>query len=448
MRIVIARLLAVAIAIMAMTLYTPGAQAQGRSISLIRDAETEALVADYAAPLFAAAGLDPAAVDIVIVNDRNFNAFVAGGQRLFVNTGLLVQSRDPLKVIGVLAHETGHIAGGHLARMREVMRDATTMHILATILAGAAMVAGGRGATGTGGDPDVTQRFLLQYSRVQEQAADQAGVNLLEATGQSARGMMETFEYLQGQELLTTGRQSPYARSHPLTADRIEFIRGHLERSRFTSVPAPPELVRRQHRIIGKLRGFIDPMGRTLQAYKPDDPSEEARIARAVALHRNAAHDEALALVDGLIAQFPEDPYYRELKGQFLFESGRPGPAVAAYREAVRLLPGAPLLRIGLAQALLAGEGEAAAREALTQLSEATRRETDYGLAWRLLAIAHGRLGDIGSAALALAEQALSEGRRGDAVQQAKRAQQLLATGTPGWLRAQDIETTGRARRS
>ncbi|MGE0718312.1 MAG: M48 family metalloprotease [Alphaproteobacteria bacterium] len=433
-------------ALLALTLAAQPAAAQG-SVSLIRDAEIEGTIRAYAAPLFAVAGLDPDAVQVYIVNDQRINAFVAGGQRLFLNTGLILRASTPNQLIGVIAHETGHIAGGHLARLQDALSTASTAAIVSMLLgiAAAALAGDGKvaGAAILGGTA-LAERNLLQYNRGQESAADQAGMSYLERTGQSARGMLRFFEILSQQELQAAIRQDPYLRSHPLTRERMESVRAQIARSRFSDAKDPPELQARHDRMVAKLKGFLQQPGRTLRDYPESDRSIPARYARAVAYFRTPQLDRALREIDELIAERPNDPYFHELKGQFLFESTRVADAEAPYREAVRLAPDEPLLRYSLAQVLLERNRPELVAEARALLNEAVRKETRNSSFWRLLAIAYGREGNLGMTALSLAESASASGDHRMAVQQAGRAMQTLARGSPGWLRAEDIQAESR----
>jgi predicted Zn-dependent protease len=421
---------------------------EARALGLVRDTEIEATIRTYAVPLFNAAGLDAGSVRTYLVNSRELNAFVAGGQNLFLNTGLLIRAENASQVIGVIAHETGHVSGGHLARLQDALRSARATAIAAMVLGGLAGLAAGRADAGVAammGGQQVAERSLLSYSRTQEASADQAGMGFLDRVGWSSRGLLEFFEVLSNQEFMAYDRQSPYVRSHPLTRDRIEAVRAHLQRApAATTAPLPAIFEQMHQRTRAKLRGFLSPPGDTLALYKESDRSVPARYARAIAFHRQARLPDALRLIDGLIAESPRDPYFHELKGQILFESGRVREAAASYDTAVQLMPSAPLLRVGLAQAELELNDPKLLQKAKANLNEATRQDMDYALAWRLLAIAHGREGNIGMAAIALAEQALLENRMRDARQQASRAEQLLARGSPGWLRAQDIKDAAR----
>lgn len=422
------------------------AHAQGQSVSFIRDAEIEALIRRYATPIFNVAGLDAQAVRIYLVNDSRLNAFVAGGQNLFINTGLLARAATPNQVIGVLAHETGHIAGGHLARTQEAMRNATAAMIIAMVLGAAAAAAGGGSAAGgvMAGGAAIGQRTMLAYSVAQESAADQAGLSYLERTGQSAQGIADFLRILAEQDLLSPARQDPYLRTHPLTRTRIDTVEAFLEHSKYRYAKDPPELVEAHHRMQAKLHGFIDPPGRTLGLYKESDTSVAARYARAIAYYRMPDLKKALPLVDGLIAQEPDNPWFHELKGQMLFENGRLREALPSYEKALKLKPDVALLRIEVARVQLELNDPALNKTALAYLNDAVRHEDRNGEAWRLLAIAYGREDNIGMSALSLAEGAMVSGDRRMAIQQATRATQLLATGTPGRLRAEDIKETAK----
>ena len=434
------RLLAPALIVFVTTAF--GASVHAGQVSLIRDAEIESTIRAYATPLFAAAGLEPSSVKIHLVNDKRLNAFVAGGLRLFINTGLLLASETPNQVIGVIAHETGHIAGGHLARTDEALRGANVATILAAVVGAAAVVAGSPDAAVAVllGGRGIAQQTLLKYSRGQEQAADQFAVSALESTGQSARGMLEFLEKLEDQELLVASRQDPYLRSHPLTRGRIDFVRNHVANSAYSDALPRADYDAAFRRMQGKLHGFLDPATETFARYPTSDTSVEARYARAIAHYRRPDLERALPEIDSLIADDPEDAYFHELRGQMLFENGRGGEALGSYRRSVELAPGAPLIRVGLAQALVESNDRAALAEATGHLEIAVRQDDENAKAWRLLSIVHGRADRFGLSALASAERAMLTGRPKDARSFAQRAGKLLPAGSPGGLRAEDIE--------
>lgn len=429
------------LAFFALTLVRP-AQSEAENISFIRDAEIENTIRAYSAPLFKAAGLDASAIKIFLVKDKTLNAFVAGGQKLFINTGLLMQSKHAGQLIGVIAHETGHIAGGHLSRVHDAMKKSSAQSILAMVLGGAAAAASGRADVGAAvwmGGQSMSQLDFFQYSRTQESSADHAAMKLLDATKQSARGLLEFTQTLSGQELLSASRQDPYLRTHPLTQNRIEAMEEHVSKSSNSEAGVAPEFDEMHRRMLAKLRAFTESFAVTLGAYKETDGSLESRYARAVAYYRLPNMDKALTLIDGLIKERPDDPYFHELKGQMLFENGRIKEAIESYLVSTRLLPGSALLRIGLARAQLETNDPALLDQAIANLRAAAQQETDSSFTWRQLAIAYGRKGDMGMSSLAMAEEAMLLDKKNDAVFHAGRAEKLLPHGSMGWLQAQDI---------
>jgi predicted Zn-dependent protease len=411
--------------------------------SFIRDVEVESTIRTFTTPLFQAAGLAPDSIRLHLLVDNSLNAFVAGGLNMFIHTGLLIRAESPSQLIGVLAHETGHIAGGHLARMQDAAGNAGTEALVGMLLGAAVGAATGRADAGAAialGSQEVAMRNFLTYTRGEESSADQAAVKYLDATGQSAKGLAEFFEILGDQELLVTTRQDAYMRTHPLTRDRISFMRDHVAKSQYSAAAPRPEWIEMQRRMRGKLFAFIEPPYRTFLRYKETDTSLEARYARAIAAYRKPDMAAALPMIDALLAERPDDPYFWELKGQMLFENGRGGEALAPYRKAVDLLPDNPLMRIQLAQVQIEQEDPALLAEAQKHLSLAVHQESDNRTAWRLLAIAFGRDGNEGMAAYAMAEQTLIEGKLADASYHAGKAERLLPKTGEVWLRIQDIK--------
>ncbi len=394
------------------------------------------------------AGINEGAAKIYLINDPSINAFVAGGQRIFINTGLLVQAKTPNEVIGVLAHETGHISGGHLARMGQQMDKASTTAILGMLLGAAAVVGGA--ATGQGGATEMgqgvilgsqslAQRNLLSYARAQEAAADQAAVKYLDQSGQSGEGMLTLFQTLANQSLGSLQNVNPYVMSHPMPLDRIRNLEQIVKKSPNYGKPDSPALVMRHKLMQAKLTGFIDSPQQVYQRYPRSDMSLPARYARAIAAFRVGDLKSALPDIDGLIKEQPKNPYFWELKGQALIEGGRPADAVAPLQQAVKLAPQAGLIQIMLAQAQLGTENNANATAALKTLQQAARTESDNVSLWRFRAVAYGKLGDIPNAELATAEAAIRSGDRELATQKAKSALGKFPKGTPEWVRANDI---------
>ncbi len=424
-------------------LSAPQAQAQQQKRQFIRDAEVENTIRAFGAPIFQAAGLDPAGVRILLLNDSSLNAFVAGGQNIFFHTGLIIRSENPGQLIGVMAHETGHIAGGHLIRNADAMSNASTEAILAMLLGAAAGAVTGKGEAAGAimvGGQDMAMRSLLAFSRSQEQQADQMAMRYLEDTRESAKGLLEFFEILGDQEALVSARQDPYVRTHPLTRDRVAFVREHVGRSSYSNAPWLPQWVEMHRRAKAKLYAFIEPPIKTMQRYKETDQSLEARYARTIATYRKPDIDSALIQVDALIKERPKDPYFWELKGQMLFENGRGVDAIAPYKKAVELLPDSALLRIGLGQAEIEVEDPALLKDAANNLSVAVRLEPDDSFAWQQLAIAFGRDEKEGMASYAMAEYLLLAGKLPEANFHANKAEQLLGKQGAIWLRIQDIK--------
>jgi predicted Zn-dependent protease len=425
---------------MALAGFVP-AKAEARKLSFIRDAEIENTIRHYATPLFLAAGLEPSAINIYLINDKTLNAFVAGGQKLFLNTGLLIRSQNAGQVIGVIAHETGHIAGGHLSRTRDAMKKSSAASILATVLGGVAVISG-RGDVGSAiiaGGQQMGVRNFLQYSRTQESAADAAAMRFLDATQQSANGMLEFFEILGDQELLSVTRQDPYYRSHPLTRERKNAVANFVRHSPNSNKPEPPGFSERHARMKAKLQAFLNPISRTLRAYKEDDPSIEARYARAIAYYRRPDLEKAIPLIDGLIKERPADPYFHELKGQMLFENGRIPESLPYYEKAVLLAPGSSLLRRSLGQVQLEVGDPAQLENAVSNLLIAANADKTDPFTWRLLGTAYGKMGKRAESSLALGEAALLENKPADARFHAERAAGILQQGSAGWMQAQDI---------
>ncbi len=408
----------------------------------IRDAEIERTIADFSAPLFEAAGLDPESVRIYLVKDDRFNAFVAGGMNLFLHTGLIVRSESPGQLIGVIAHETGHIAGGHLIQGQEAMETASIESIIGFVLGVGAAMVGGQAGAGTaivGAGQAMAQQSMLQFTRQQESAADQAALQLLDATGQSAKGMADNLIVLQHQDVLMAGLQNPYLRTHPLSAERLEAVRQHLAVSPFTDVPERPGREIAMRRAVAKLVGFIEPLAETLRRYPESNTGLDARYARAIAYYRASDLGTAIPLIDSLIAENPKDAYFHELKGQMLYEHGRIPESLIENGNAAALAPNEPLIQFAFAQSQVALEDSVQNQKAIVLLEQVTAREPRYPPAWRLLAVAYGRDGQLGMAALALAEASMARGNRKEAREQAERALQQLPEGTSGWLRANDI---------
>lgn len=410
--------------------------------TIIRDTEIEAYMQEWLKPVFDAAGMSPDQVKIILVQDDQINAFVAGGSNIFLYTGLLMKTDGPDEVIAVAAHELGHITGGHLIRGRELMEQASYESILGMILGvGAAIAAGDGGAAGavSMGASSLAQRRFLSHTRTFEASADQAALNYLNKAQLNPTGLETFMQKLEGQELLSSDRQSEYVRTHPLTRSRIESINARVVQSPYKDKPYPDRWVAQHKIMIAKLTGFINP-GQVAWKYDDRDTSIPSLTARAIAAYRTNDIARALKLVDQLIAADP-NAYHYELKGQMLMDFGRVSEAVPYYEKAVAKMPDAALIRLPLAHAQLetAGSDPAKLQKSIDNLKLALKTENRSPRIHRLLATGYGRMGDESRAKLHLAEEAVLQGRHAYAKEQATVALRGLKSGSSDWIRANDI---------
>jgi predicted Zn-dependent protease len=416
-------------------------------IPMIRDAEIEQLLRDYTRPVLHAAGLSQQNIQVVIINDKSFNAFVMDSHRIFVNSGALTQSTTPNQIIGVLAHETGHIVGGHLAKMRQELANAQTAAIVAMLLGVGAMVAGARsgsadtgniGAAAISAPQAYLMHTLLAYQRAQEDQADRTGVRLLTQTGQSAKGMYDTFKKFADEMMFSRAYIDPYVQNHPMPADRMQAL-ADLVKTPYWDKKDPPELQFRHDMMRAKLCGFLERADVIIRRYPASDTSMPARYARAIAAFRFGDIRSAITQIDSLIEANPNNPYFYELKGQALLEGGHPAEAVAPLRRAVEMAPDPALIQILLAQALIATNNRQNAAEAVPLLRAAIAKEPESGDAYEQLAMAYGHNGNLADADLASAQAASARGDNKTARELAARAKMRFPVGSPGWVRADDI---------
>ena len=410
--------------------------------SILRDRETEKLFADMSKPLIEAARLDPKNVKIVLVNDPEINAFVAGGQVVYLHTGLISASDNANQVQGVIAHELGHVAGGHVLRSGEGMKQATGITLLSLVLGGLAMAAGageaGMGVMALGQQAAMSSFFA--FTRAQESSADLAGAAYLGAAGITGRGSIEFFKKLQTQEYrLAVYATNSYDRTHPLSSERIASLSEVYKKDPAWSRPQDPVLEARFQRVRAKLIGYISNKDSVLRAYPASDRSIPALYARAYAYHRMGDRDAALREADALLATAPTDPFFLELKGQILLESGKPAEALPPLRQAVLRAPDQPMIQSMLGHALLATEASANLPEAERVLKASIGRDNDQPFAWYQLGMIYSAKGDLPRAALATAERYSLEGQPKLALVSAERALKGIPAGTPDYLRAQDI---------
>ncbi len=436
-----ARFVALCVGALAAAFAPTLAFAQQAGLNIIRDTEIESIIRKDAEPVWRAAGLNPADIKLHLIGDKEMNAFVSNGQQMFLNTGLIKETENPNQLIGVIAHETGHMAGGHLARSGD-MNKAAMMPFLLTL--GLGILAAAAGA------PDAAAALLsssqyfgtlgaLGYSRTQEAAADQAAITYLNRANISTKGLVDFFDNFRYEEVFSEARRFPFFQSHPISSERIELLRRRAEEQKSYNEKDSPEAIKAHEIMKAKLFGFIEPPAQTFIKYKEDDKSFPARYARAIAYYRATETDRALKAIDALLTEQPENPYLWELKGQVLFESGRVKEAEAPHRKSVELAPDAPLLRVNLAQTILAQDDPKRSDEVVAVLQKSLALESDNALAWRMMAQAYDAKGQPGQARLAAAEENFFMGDMTRARIFALRAREMLTKDTPEWRRATDI---------
>ncbi len=430
--------------VLAVGVVRPAVAADG---SVLRDTETERLFHDISAPLIRAANLDPKSVDVVLLNDPEINAFVATGQRVYIQSGLLLATDNVNQLQGVIAHELGHVAGGHSVQMADGEKSATGFSI-ATLVLGALAMAAGAGDAGLGimmmGQRAALGKFLA-FTRAAESTADAAGATYLSKAGISGKGMLSFFNKLQNQEYrLAIYDTDSYDRTHPLSNERIQALRQRLEGDPAWNKPVDADLEARFERVKAKLYGFVNPK-QAVNKYPESDQSVPGHYARAYAYHVSGSPEKALSEANALVAVDPHDAYFLELKGQILLESGRPADAIAPLREATERSGDAPLIASMLGHALIATEVPENFTEAKQVLKAAVGRDNDNPFAWYQLGMIYDQEGDPARAALATAERNNLEGNPKLALASAEMAMKGIPAGSPDYLRAQDIAMVSRA---
>lgn len=424
------------------------ALAQSAPRGIIRDTEIENLIRDYANPIFKTAGISKGSVDIILLGDRSFNAFVTNGRRMFINIGALMDAKTPNEIIGVIAHETGHITGGHLTLQRERLATAQIIAVAGMLLgAGAAVAGSGQPSSNSGqggmgimlGAQELAYRTMMSYQRNEEQAADRAAIRFLDQTGQSGRGVLETFRKLSNDSMFKLERVDPYLMSHPMPQERVANLETLVMASPDKDAKDPPALQARHDMMRAKLYGFAARSDEVNRRYPQSDMSVPARYARAIMNYRLKRFQESVAQIDDLIGDQPDNAYFHELKGQVLLESGRPREAIAPLRRALANLPNAGLIRTMLGHALLATDDADLVDDAIKELSNASQREPNNAEAYQLLARAYARQNNIALAEFNTAQAAFVVGDYQSAMNHADRAKKLLPPGSPAALKADDI---------
>ncbi|MFL2655724.1 MAG: M48 family metalloprotease [Alphaproteobacteria bacterium] len=430
--------------VMIIFVFTKTQQCHSNQFNIVRDAEIENIIEGYARPIFNSAGLTADNIQIRMLNNLQVNAFVLGGQRIFINTGLIIKASNPNEVIGVLAHETGHISGGHHARIHQDLDRTNNIDVLSMFL-GAALgyatrdVSAGFAVSKAGKGLAIAER--LKYSRMQEASADSAALKYLDITGQSAKGMKTFFEKINNNQLLMVGQKNPYLSSHPVTTDRIILVENHLHLSRYTDVKSKNSEITDFEMMRAKIIGFTLPYKKVHKIYPVEtDNSQPAIYARSISNYLRGDLIKALPIIEKLIKRQPKNPFLYELKGQMLFENGKIKESLLPYKTSVKLAPNEPLLRINLAKAQIELNTDILMQKAKSHLNLAATQEPAILEIWRLLSIVYGRLGMMGEMVLSQAEFQLLSGNYQSAKVLSDRATKKLNVGSPQWLRSQDIK--------
>lgn len=413
-----------------------------QELSLIRDAETEAVLKSYVKPMFNLCGIPSDTLQIVLVKDNSINAFATTRFTIFVNTGLITSSNNVDEVIGVLAHETGHISGGHLVRLASNMKILSAGSLISTVLGTAAAIVTGRpdvGAAVMMGGTNAAMQSYLSYRQGEENAADETAAKILKNTGYSAEGFLKVMNRLIAQEKIALSQDaSSYLRTHPVTQDRAEFL-NNVIKTQGSSFPSHTAQEESFEMIKAKLIGFLYPPFKVQMIYPAYDKSSAARYARAISDFRNGRLNEALSGIDALIKEKPNNPYLYELKGQFLFENGRISDSIPLYEKSVKLAKDEPLIRLALAYAYVEADSSLYNKKAIKNLEQILQKERSNSAAWRLLAIAAGREEDAGLTYYAMAEYNYALGNYADASFYAKKAKIELKPNTPRYIRLTDL---------
>ena len=423
----------------------------GNNLPIVRDAEIESLVTDYARPLLKAAGLSRSGIETVLVNSEDFNAFVLG-RRIFINTGAIAMTERPNQLIGILAHEIGHLAGGHQQRLRDRLEGAKVMVIAAALLGVGVAVggsaAGARGAPGAGAGifsagGAAAQRSILNYMRGEESTADRSALNYLAKTGQSGRGLVETFQTLDRSSMLSGSGGRTYLSSHPAPRDRISAIEETANKLTPYTKADPAALVERHGLARAKVAAYAGGMNDVRRMFAKEPRGLPALYGDAIATFLAGQTASALKKMDALIAARPSNPWFYEMRGEILLEAGRGREAAADFGKAAKLdRSNSGLLQTEIGQAMVVAGAPSELKQAIEKIQAGLQKDPLNGTAYRYLAMAYGRLGDIGRAELATAEGHWNVGSIREAKIFAARAQGKLKPGTPAFRRAQDILAT------
>jgi predicted Zn-dependent protease len=390
---------------------------KANAFEILSDSETEFVIRKLIAPILKVARINPKTLNLYIILDNSVNAFVIGGNNLFINTGLITTFNNPDALKGVVAHELGHVTGNHVAMRQSQVQELMSQSILVNLL-GAAAIIGGAGEVGSAliaGGMHTLQGNYLRYSRFQETAADNAAIKYLHDSHNTIKGLIQVFEHFEQESLRLREHINPYMLTHPMSNDRLSFTRQFLKNENDTYQSSNQEKME-YAQIVAKLRGFTIPLESFSDKNIQDLPPSAQLYAKSIILYRKAKFKAAINILDQLINQSqPNEAFLYELKGQFLFESGNNTDAINSYKKAITILPDNPLILAEYAVVLVNASNTASGthkqhilEEAITTLQKVlSLRLNNHPYVYRQLAVAYGKLGKLGYSNLMLAEEAL-----------------------------------------
>lgn len=413
--------------------------------SIIRDTEIEKFIHETTDPIFLLAGLDPRSIKVFIIGDNSINAFVAGGQNLFINTGLIRKYKTPDALIGVIAHEVGHIAGGHLVRSYERGSSLEKQMVLGYVLGIAAIFAGSpeAGSAMILGSSQIAERSFLKFSRSQEEAADSLAIQYLAKMHYPADGLIGLLEGFDADLIGFKDKIDEYQITHPVSRKRIDLIKSKTANQKFSDQKINQKLQSKLNRILEKLEGFLDDPQKLIEKYDRDH-SDRAIYIKSIAYFRLGEFKKAQNFLEKIIKISPQDGFLYELQGDFFFGSGKNDEAIAAYKKAIKNLgeKDAVISRINLANCVIAAvESEQdLLKIAIENLNQARKFENENPILFKSLSRAYEKIGDKARSALMLAEFNFLTDNKEKCQKLAKEALESLAEiATAERIRAQDL---------
>lgn len=412
----------------------------GYAASLINDTETERVITDLIAPLASAADIPDGRLRVHIVGDNQFNAFVMGGEDVYVYTGLLTQIKSPDALQAVVAHELGHTIGGHMTQMSDRMSAEMLRTMIIQALGIGLMAVGGDPSLGAGvlaGSSGVAQQSMLAFTRDEERIADDMGLKLMIRAGLNPDGFVQVFEQMGHMTGALESRINPNRINHPLTAERLNNVRAQIEKMDSDYIPnnAPTDAQRSEFELVrAKLIGYLDSAENVATAYPKSDTSDAALYAHAIAYMRGGNLDAARTTTLALIERAPDNPYFYELLGDVEYQLGHYDDSVSAYEKSLELTDNAPQIETALAL-VLSERNKSGDRARAIELCKRALLTSPMPLTYWVLARAY----DDGRADWARAEYYHMMGKKELAREYARRARKSLKPNTPEYIKSGDI---------